>query len=108
MTPEVTDALAVLVVAGLGYLTTLARSWVKAHTSPQNFATIASLASQAVVASEELARGTDIPNDVKFSVAADALTASAKRLGIKLSEDEVQSFLNAAVAQVKAVDRETT
>lgn len=102
-----------LITALIGLITVvtvLLRNYITTKSTPQRLAVIADLARQVVVGVDQDAAGrpptlggldVTLTGEEKYSLAADALTSLAKRLGIKLDEDEVSAFIHAALADIQ-------
>ncbi len=95
------EILTPLVTALVGYLMYLLQTWLKANIAPKQYAALAGLANTAVDAVEQLDRVSKLSSEQKYDLASETLTKSAKRLGVKLSEVEVNAFVHAAVKDLK-------
>lgn len=104
------DVLYTLLTAAAGYVAWLVRKWVLANTTPKQLAAVAALAQQAVESAEQLGGAAEgaISNADKLDLASEALVVAARRLGIRLKEDEVTAFIHAAVREMRARDTERT
>lgn len=102
---EVLGALAALVVA----VVPLVRAWVQARLNSDKIATVVyHLAPTAVKAAEQLALdvfGVPPTGALKFNFASDLLVASAKRVGLKLSTDEVLGYIHAALRDMQQAEK---
>ncbi|MGZ4518793.1 MAG: phage holin, LLH family [Mycobacteriaceae bacterium] len=102
------EILTPLATAVVGYLMYLLRSYALSHTVPRQFASVSALAAQAVAAVEQVAKTANLENAAKYTLATKALTASAKRLGVRLNSDEVQAFIHSALHDYKAMNALST
>lgn len=118
---EFLAALAALIVAGLP----LVRVYIQHKVTPDQLARVSDIANGAVRAAEEIAQHFKVPvgatTDEAQSYAASAWTAfstwgqakeayatsvivkGGKRLGIKLTDDEVTAFLHTALRKMEQV-----
>lgn len=105
MTPnvnqEVLGALGALVLA----VVPLVRTWVQARLNSDKIATVVyQLAPAAVKAAEQLSAdvtGHPVTGAAKLNFASDLLVSLAKRVGLKLTTDEVLGFIHAALRDMK-------
>lgn len=94
------QVLSFLIVA-FGVAVKYAGTWLRAHIKPQQLASVRQLAAQAVRAAESL--GVDFGAEAKdkFDFAKSALIDGAKKVGIKLTDAEVISFVQAALDDLR-------
>lgn len=93
--------IAAVVVAVLGLLAKAANDWIKANITPQKLARVSELAHIAVVGAERFGQGLQaITGPEKYAVAEMALLKGAKRLGVKLSDEEASAYIHAALAEL--------
>lgn len=94
-------ALAALLVT----LIPLIRAWVQTKLTPQRLANVAQLAHVAVSAAEKLGEANEaLSNDEKYAVAEAFLNNAAKKLGIKLTVDELNGYIHAALREMQQVE----
>lgn len=88
----------VVLVAGLRW----GSAWVKTHLTPEKLEHVTDLANMAVRAAQR-AVPTDVekPGDWKYALASEALRDGAGRLGLKLTDAEVSSFIHAALGEME-------
>lgn len=98
--------LAPVVPVFAGFIIYLARVWVLAKVGPERIDAIGAIAMAAVSAAEECGRTAPIGGADKFTLASDALTAYAKRIGIRLSPDEVQTFIHSALVASRQFEQQ--
>ena len=99
---KVLGALGALLVA----VYPLVKAWVATKLTPQRLAHVTDLASIAVRAAEKV--GEAIPGTTsaaKYAVASNYLSDAAKRLGFKLSADELNGFIQASLRQMQAIEQ---
>lgn len=81
-----------------------ARSLMLAKVTPERLAHVTDIARLAVRAAEELGQlvpeGTNAAT-AKLDYASSVVTAGAKRLGFRLSSDEVLAFVHTALGEMK-------
>jgi hypothetical protein len=94
-----------VVVAGLAFLGEQARKWLNARVKPTQVANLAGLAREAVSAAEQFYAGTPTAGADKFVYAEAGLLALAKRLGVKLTNDEATTLIHAALFGQKQEDQ---
>lgn len=87
-----------VLLAGAGV--TVLRAYLHTVKMPQKLQTVAEIARQAVQAAEE----TGGKSADKYTVAADAVTSLAKRVGLNLKPEEVTSFIQAAVKEMHDIE----
>lgn len=85
-----------------GFIISLARTYVMAKVSPARLEAISTMAMAAVSAAEECGRTAPIAGADKFVLASDAISAYAKRLGVNLSSDELQTFVHSALVATRS------
>ena len=78
-----------------------ASQWVKGRVKPQQFQAVSGLAREAVRAAEQLGVDFDVKGQEKFAFAKAAITSAAAKMGLKLSDEEVLTFVHAALADVR-------
>lgn len=93
-----------LVTATAGYLVWLLRSVVQAHVTPKRWQALAGMATNAVTAVDQLDKDKNLGNAQRYELAAASLVETAKRLGVKLSPDEVQTLIHAGVRYVRQME----
>ena len=96
---QILTAVLALIVASAQPL----RAWLLAKLSPQRIHSITVLASTAVSAAERLAE--DVPGTTgaaKLNFASDFLVAAAKKVGVKLTTEEVLGYVHSALNDFKA------
>jgi hypothetical protein len=101
VSPELTDLLTAFVTAALPFLAFQLNRWVKANITPKQFASVAALARTAVDAAEELGRVGNLTGAQKFELAQDTILRSARRVGLKLTPEEVGAFINQSVRDIR-------
>lgn len=90
-----------------------ARAYVKTYLTPERVAHVADIARQAVRGAEQIATafkgadpmrwaGFETWGEAKFDYAAGVVASGAKRLGIKLTEDEVASYVHTYLREMEA------
>jgi hypothetical protein len=104
------NTLAAIVAAVLAAVWPFVRAWVQAKLTPQRVAHVMDIARIAVRAAEKLgddlaaAGVTAATSASKLNYAADVVVSGAKRLGVKLTQDEVLAFVHAALREMEQVD----
>lgn len=102
MDPQIQAALVTLTVVVIGIATKFIQQWMNAKLKPGQFATVEGLARTAVTAAEAFKpAGVTMNNAEKLKFASDALVAGASRTGLKLKSVEVESFLHAALTDLR-------
>lgn len=84
----------------------LIKAWVQTKLTPQRLAHVTDLASIAVRAAEKV--GEAVPGTTsaaKYAVASNYLSDAAKRLGFKLSPDELNGFIQAALRSMQGIEQ---
>lgn len=90
--PEIITA---VVVPLLGAVVMAVRSFIRTKLTPQRLSTVSQLARVAVDAAEEVGRAIDgVGPAEKFSYAEGVLKQSAKRVGVKLTNQEANAFIH--------------
>lgn len=90
----------------IGGLVPVVRAWLKRDFTQPQVAHVTDIARGAVRAAEKLA--TLVPGTTgaaKLSFASDVVVTGAKRLGIKLTENEVLAFVHAALVELDNVKK---
>lgn len=91
------ELIATLVAPLVATVIVVVRSWLKARLTPERLAAVNQLARVAVEAAEEIGRATDASPGDKFTYAENFLKAAAKRVGIRLSNEEANGFIHAVL-----------
>lgn len=78
-------------------------AYINAHFRPGQLAAVVELARTAVQAAQEYGVAQDFDGATKLQYAKSALQAGAKKVGIKLTDAELSSFLHAALREMKQV-----
>lgn len=97
---KVLAALAVLLTAVLP----LVKAWVQTKLTPQKLAHVTDLAGIAVRAAEKVGEASGVTSAQQYAIASKYLLDTASRLGLKLTPDEVNGFIQAALRQMKAIE----
>jgi hypothetical protein len=113
---DTTRVILSIVGATLVSLVPVVRAWVLTKLTPERLSQVQSIARGAVRAAEKLA--TDLKDaqgvgvlpagaiswgDAKLQYAQSVVIAGAKRLGLKLTANEVQAFIHQALAEVDTI-----
>lgn len=73
--------------------------WLQARLTPDRLAAVSQLARVAVDAAEEIGNAADgVSPGEKFAYAETFLRQSARRVGIKLTNEEANAFIHAVLA----------
>jgi hypothetical protein len=97
---QLAGALAVLLVA----LLPLVRSYVQTKVTPEKLSHVPDIARVAVRGAEQLGVGNLATGADKAAFASTVVAEGAKRLGLKLSDDEAAAFVHAAVLEMKQIN----
>lgn len=100
------NVLVPVAIAVVGYLGYFGRTWVKSHVTPKQFAAVSGLARTAVEAAEQLGKVGGLHGSNKYDLAVDAVTTSARRLGLNLKPEEVNAFIHQAVKEMNDYSRQ--
>lgn len=109
------QAILAVVLPLIAAATPLVRKYIQAHVTPDQLGHVRDIARMAVRAAEQL--GNDLnrldPEEyaaaetwaaAKATYAERVIADGAKRLGVKLSADEVDAFLHSALREMKQLD----
>jgi membrane protein required for beta-lactamase induction len=95
---ELMALLLAVLVAGIRFVS----QWMKARFKPAQLQAVAGLAQQAVRAAEQFGVDfDDIKGAEKFEFAKQAIMDGAAKVGVKLTDQELMSFIQAALADVR-------
>jgi hypothetical protein len=84
-----------------------ARSYLRSNQEPGKMANVMRLATSIVQGVELYGRDReDVGGADKLALAVSALTAGAKRFGVKLSDDEAKAIVHSALAEVRVLFEE--
>ena len=97
-----------IAVAVLAASAPVVRAWVKTKFTSQRLAHVASYAHIAVNAAEELgklvpaeiANRAEVVANAKLNSASEVVASGAKKLGLKLTQDEVLAFVHSALSDI--------
>ena len=76
------------------------RTWLKAKTENEKYEQIRQTADTAVYAAEQLMRKTDPTGEERRKYAHKLIAATAMRLGVALTDNEIDSLIQAAVKEL--------
>ena len=76
------------------------RHWLKAKTENEKYEQIRQTAETAVYAAEQLMRKTDPTGEDRRKYAHKLISMTAMRLGVALTDDEIDSMIQAAVKEL--------
>ena len=76
------------------------RAWLKAKTENEKYEQIRQTAETAVYAAEQLMRKTDPDGEERRKYAHKLIAATAMRLGVALTDKEIDSMVQAAVKEL--------
>jgi len=100
---DILTALVPLVVLLIGYATTQLQKYLKGKVSGDQFAALAGISATIVEGIEQLDKKSGaLTSEQKYQLAARTLRDAAKKVGVKLSDEEVSAFIHSAVRLVKA------
>lgn len=93
MDPVITS----IVVGVLAAIGRAVHVWLKAYLTPSRLDTLVNLARTVVAGAEEAGRFLDLSSEDKHSYADAALRDFAKRLGVRLTDAEVTTLIQAVL-----------
>jgi len=100
-----TEAILALVVAVIGLIGAVARTYVKTNLTPRRMATIVDFARNAVTAAEKLGVTLDdFTGPAKYEYAEKAVDAFARRLGVRLSPEETNTIVHAVLVELDGLE----
>lgn len=73
------------------------RRWLQAQLTPQRLAAVGQLARVATDAAEEVGRVLEAKPGDKYTYAENFLKQSARRVGIKLTDEEANAFIHSVL-----------
>ena len=76
------------------------KKWIEQKTENEKFAQLADIAETAVAAAEQLYHATDPDGEVRRQYAHHLIAVAAGRLGLALTDKEIDSMLQAAVQEL--------
>lgn len=91
------ETIIALLTAIIGGAFKFTHDYAKTRLTPERLATVGQLARVAVEAAEEIGRATDASPGDKFTYAENFLTTAAKRVGVKLSNEEANGFIHSVL-----------
>lgn len=103
-----TDALNKVLVALAGILVfaaPLIKAWIQTKLTPQKLAHVTDLAGIAVRAAEKVGEAQGVTSAQQYTVASNFLKDASKRLGFKLTDDECNGFIQAALRQMQSIEQ---
>lgn len=94
-----TELIQALLVPVIGYLLVELRRFLTTKLTPERLQAVSQLARVAVEASEELGRAADgdFGPGEKYEYAERVLKQSARRVGVKLTNDEAAAFIHSVL-----------
>jgi hypothetical protein len=97
--------LAPFILALLAAIGGAVRAYLKTVLTPQRLTTLLDMARAAIAGAEELGHALDLPSEEKYAYAENALRAMAKRLGLRLTDDELNAYIHALLHQQHETER---
>src|SRR5690242_18494770 len=101
MSDIVWASVSALILGAIGIGVRYVNAFINAHFKPAQMGAVFDLARSAVSAAQEFGVGRGLAGQDKYNFAAEALVAGAKKLGVKLSDEEASSFIHAALREMK-------
>ena len=92
-----------LITVVIGAVAAGIRSWLQAKLKPQQFNSVMSFATDAVVAADQAGDSLGWDGPQKYEYAQVALETLAKRVGMKLAPEETNTIIHAALKGFKDV-----
>jgi hypothetical protein len=89
------------VVAGLGKLL---NGWIATRTASDRTSETLVLSRVAVAAAEEVGKKLDLSSADKLRYAKDALGKAGRRLGMRLTDEELDAFIHAVVGEAHQLE----
>ena len=101
MTVEIfTILLRLAIVLITGFLAPAFKKWIDQKTENEKFSQLADIAETVVAAAEQLYHATDPDGEVRRQYAHHLIAVAAGRLGLALTDKEIDSMLQAAVQEL--------
>ena len=97
MNDQLQGAIALAIITLVPILALWVRAYIKAKFTPSALATASAAASTAVQAAEVMGKVASAPGSTKLEWARESLAAFTKRLGLNLSEAELDALIHAAL-----------
>lgn len=92
-----------LVLGTIGVGVTYVKAYINSHFKPAQIGAVYDLARTAVAGAQQWGVGSSITGPDKLDFAVKALVTGAKKVGIKLTDEEASSFVHAALRELKQV-----
>ena len=94
-----------ILVVGIGLLTAAGRAFIKTRLTPSRMGNVLSLVQTIVSGVQAFGKDHDLSGEEKLAQATVAVQAGARRLGVRLSDEEVTAFIHAALEQVRQYEQ---
>ena len=79
------------------------KHWIETQTQNEKFERVKQAAETAVYAAEQLMQKADPTGKERYNFAVSAILAASDKAGIKLTDDEIKSIIEAAVQELNIV-----
>lgn len=100
MNADLSAALTALVLSLIPIISLYLRAYVRAKFTPAQLATASAAAATAVQAAQVMGKAVEASGSTKLEWARQSLAELTKRLGLKLSEAELDALIHAALDEV--------
>ena len=94
-----------LLVGGFGLLVAVGRAFIKTRLTPARMGNVLQLVQTVVQGFQAFGKDHDLSGEDKLAQATEAIRAGARRLGVRLSDEEVTAFIHAALEQVRQYEQ---
>lgn len=100
MNVELQAAVAALVLSLIPIISLYLRAYVRAKFTPAQLATASAAAATAVQAAQVMGKAVEAPGSTKLEWARKSLAELTKRIGLNLSDAELDALIHAALDEV--------
>lgn len=104
MTEILTLIIRFAVAVMVGFVIPALRQWIKSKAENEKVKQLVQVADTAVYAAEQLYHGADPDGEIRRRYAHKLISAAAMRLGLALTEKEIDSLIQAAVQEINLVN----
>ena len=100
MTEIITLCVRLAIAIMCGIILPVVRHWIEMQTMNAKYERIRQAAETAVYAAEQMLRKADPDGTQRYNFAVSAIIMASEKVGIKLTEKEIESIIEAAVKEL--------
>ena len=100
----VKEYLLALLTAGLGVAVRFIQQWLATRLKPAQYETVLNLARTVVSAADKIGKDFGVDNKAKYDFAKNVVQTGARKVGLKLTDNEAMAFIHAALKELRELE----